>query len=64
MKIEAVLVEGVAADEIFKLANANVADLIAITVRHKGGIERALLGSTAERVIREARVPVLSIPLS
>jgi hypothetical protein len=29
----------------------------------KGLLERALLGSTAERVIRAARVPVLSLPI-
>jgi len=25
-------------------------------------VERALLGTTAERVVREAKVPVLSVP--
>jgi nucleotide-binding universal stress UspA family protein len=29
----------------------------------KGRLERALLGSTAERVIRTATIPVLSLPL-
>jgi hypothetical protein len=32
------------------------------SVQKKGLVERALLGTTAERVIREANVPVLSIP--
>jgi len=38
------------------------ADLIVINLHGKGAIERALLGSTAERVIRTAAVPVLALP--
>jgi nucleotide-binding universal stress UspA family protein len=62
VKVETALVEGVAADQILKAAEDNDADLLAISVRHKGFIERALLGTTAERVIREASIPVLSVP--
>jgi len=62
IKVESFVVEGVPAEAILKAANQNEADLVLITVAHKGIIERALLGTTAERVIREANVPVLSIP--
>jgi nucleotide-binding universal stress UspA family protein len=49
-----------AADAILKHAGA--VDLIALSIETKGIIERLMLGTTAERVIREASVPVLCIP--
>jgi nucleotide-binding universal stress UspA family protein len=64
VKIETALVEGLAAEEILNTAEKVDADIILIAVHKKGLIERALLGTTAERVIREANVPVLSIPAS
>jgi nucleotide-binding universal stress UspA family protein len=62
VKIEAVILEGVAAEEILKAADRYDTDLIVLTIRKKGFVEHAILGTTAERVIREANVPVLSIP--
>jgi nucleotide-binding universal stress UspA family protein len=62
IRIDASVVDGSAAEEILKAAELNSADLIMITVQPKGIVERALLGTTAERVIREADIPVLSIP--
>jgi len=57
------LVEGVPYEAINALAEQHQADLIVLNVRSKGVLERAILGTTAERVIRTARVPVLSLPL-
>ena len=34
-----------------------------MSIKSKGVLERAFMGSTAEHVIREANVPVLSIPV-
>jgi nucleotide-binding universal stress UspA family protein len=48
--------------EILKYAETMNADLIVINLQSKGLLERALLGSAAERVIRSAKIPVLSIP--
>jgi len=62
VKIETIVTEGIAAEEILRAADQSTADLILITVQKKGLIERALLGTTAERIIREADVPVLSLP--
>jgi nucleotide-binding universal stress UspA family protein len=62
VKIDTVVVEGIAAEEILRAADRNSVDLILLTVGKKGLVEHALLGTTAERVIREANVPVLSIP--
>lgn len=39
------------------------ADLIVVNLRSKGRIERALLGATADRVVRVANGPVMSVPL-
>ena len=62
IRTETLVVEGLPADEILKAADENEADLVLINVARKGIVQRALLGTTAERVIREANVPVLSIP--
>ena len=56
------VVQGTPHREILKFAETMNADLIAINLQSKGLLERALLGSTAERVIRSAKIPVLSIP--
>jgi nucleotide-binding universal stress UspA family protein len=63
IKVQSLLREGYPAEAILQAAEEDCADLIVMTVSRKGLIERALLGSTAERVIREARLPVLSIPV-
>jgi nucleotide-binding universal stress UspA family protein len=48
--------------EILKYAETMNADLIVINLQSKGLLERAILGATAERVIRAASIPVLAIP--
>lgn len=50
---------GNAAEEIDKAAQQINADLIAMSTHGRSGVERVLLGSVAERVLREAPVPVL-----
>ena len=62
VSVETSLVIGRAPDEILKLAEKADADVILIGVHRKGLVERALLGTTAEHVIRHANVPVLAIP--
>ncbi len=57
------LADGIPYVEINKLAHDCGADLIVINLQSKGRLERAILGSTAERVIRTAAVPVLSLPM-
>ncbi len=61
--IETVLADGVPYEAINNVAEKDNADLIVINLQGKGRLERALLGTTAERVIRTATVPVLSLPL-
>src|SRR5437762_5616933 len=61
--ITTVITEGVPYESINNLAVEQKADLVVINLQGKGRLERALLGTTAERVIRTATVPVLSLPL-
>jgi nucleotide-binding universal stress UspA family protein len=61
--ISTLLVDGVPYETINALAAQYKMDLIVINLQNKGRLERAVLGTTAERVIRTASVPVLSLPL-
>jgi nucleotide-binding universal stress UspA family protein len=56
------LLDGVPYEEINRLAQKSDADLIILTMRSKKWLDRAVLGSTAEEVIRTATVPVLAVP--
>jgi nucleotide-binding universal stress UspA family protein len=59
--IETQVLEGNPAVEITKFASDNGADLIVVGTLGKSGIDRILLGSTAEKVVRIAPCPVLVI---
>jgi len=48
--------------EILNVLKQTRADLLVMNIHGKGRLERALLGSTAERVIRGAPCPVMAIP--
>ncbi len=52
---------GVAHREIVDLATDERADLIVIGTHGRGGVDRALLGSVADRVLRVAPCPVLAV---
>jgi universal stress protein A len=52
---------GKPSSEILQLARDESADLIIIATHGHTGVEHVLFGSTAERVIRKAPCPVLSI---
>jgi len=58
-----VLAEGDASETIVRIADENEADLIVLGLRRMGTMAKALLGVTAEPVIRNAHVPVLSVPI-
>ncbi len=61
LSARAVLRAGVAYTEIVDLARDERADLIVIGTHGRGGIDRALLGSVADRVVRLAPCPVLTV---
>ncbi|HQY06602.1 MAG TPA: universal stress protein [Lacunisphaera sp.] len=52
---------GKPADEILALARRNNIDLIVLTTKGRTGLARALVGSTAESIMRHAPCPVLSV---
>lgn len=55
------LCEGPVAEAILDCADSTKADLIAMSTHGRSGIGRWLMGSTAERVVRAAKVPVLLV---
>jgi nucleotide-binding universal stress UspA family protein len=61
VKVEGVLRDGVAYEEINTVAESLDVDLIVIGTHGRRGLARALLGSVAEKVIRTATRPVLAI---
>jgi nucleotide-binding universal stress UspA family protein len=60
-ELETVLLEGKPADGIVRFAAENGIDLIIIGTQGKRGLERLLLGSVAEQVIRLAPCKVLVV---
>ena len=61
VEISGVLRAGVPDEEICRLAEEIGADMIVIGTHGRGAVARALLGSVAQKVVRSAKVPVLSI---
>jgi nucleotide-binding universal stress UspA family protein len=57
-------VGGDAPDEIVRYAARHSIDLIVLGTHGRTGVSRLLLGSVAERVVRTARCPVLTVPLA
>lgn len=54
---------GSTADGILSCAKEFNADLIVIGTHSRSGIDRLLMGSVAETVVRNSQVPVLVVPL-
>ncbi len=52
---------GKPATQILQLAEKNNIDLIVLTTKGRSGLARALVGSTAESIMRHAPCPVLSV---
>ncbi|MDD1694052.1 MAG: universal stress protein [Methanoregula sp.] len=61
VNLETVILEGKPAAEIVKFAAENKSDLIVIGTQGKRGLERLLLGSVAEQVVRSAPCKVLVV---
>ena len=60
--IEAAVREGTVAAEILEQAETTQPDLLVIGTHGRSGFERLLLGSVAERVLRKANCPVMTVP--
>jgi nucleotide-binding universal stress UspA family protein len=59
--VERVIREGSPAPEIVAYATDSGCDVITMGTHGRGGINRLLLGSVAERVVRKSPVPVLTV---
>ncbi len=57
----AIVREGPAAYTVISVAKAIKADLIVLSTIGRSGLKRVLLGSTAERIVRHAHCPVLTV---
>jgi nucleotide-binding universal stress UspA family protein len=55
------LVTGAAWTEILRVADARDCDLIVLSTHGRGGVPRLLLGSVADKVVRKAACPVVTI---
>ena len=60
-KVTPLVAEGVAEEEIVKIAKKEHIDLIVMSTHGRSGLGRALLGSVADFVVRHASCPVLLI---
>jgi nucleotide-binding universal stress UspA family protein len=60
--IDAVVCDGSIASAILEQAVSMKADLLVIGTHGRSGFERFFLGSVAERVLRKAHCPVISVP--
>ncbi|WP_375056017.1 universal stress protein [Zobellella sp. DQSA1] len=56
------VVIGPAAEEILAQAEALGANLIVMGTHGRSGVEKLLVGSTTERLIRKSMIPVLTVP--
>ncbi len=60
-EVDTVVKRGIPYEEIIKFANENNVDLIIIGTLPRSGVERFFVGSTTQRVIRNAPCPVLVV---
>lgn len=61
IEVREVLLEGHPSSEIIEFAENNNADLIVMGTLGKTGLDRFLMGSVAEKVVRGSKVPVLVV---
>ncbi|MFC6757756.1 MULTISPECIES: universal stress protein [Haloarcula] len=63
-RVETAIRDGNPSGEIVEYAREHDCDTIVMGTHGRGGIDRLLLGSVAERVVRAAPVPVVTVPIS
>jgi nucleotide-binding universal stress UspA family protein len=59
--VETTVAEGTPSREIVRFAEQEGCDLVVMGTHGRGGIDRLLLGSVAEKVVRASEVPVLTV---
>ena len=63
ISVQSCIATGIPSEEVLSVARTKDTDLIVVGTRGKTGLEHVLLGSTAERIIRMAPCPVLTVPM-
>ncbi len=61
LEAESILLKGNPAKEILNFAEKQKIDMIVVGSIGKSGVERFTLGSTSEKVVRHAKIPVLVV---
>lgn len=61
IEVKEILLEGHPSNEILDFAENNDIDLIVMGTLGKTGLDRFLMGSVAEKVVRNSKVPVLVV---
>jgi nucleotide-binding universal stress UspA family protein len=61
VEVKDVLLDGHPGEEIIKFAERNNIDLIVMGTLGKTGLEKFLMGSVAEKVVRHSKVPVMIV---
>jgi nucleotide-binding universal stress UspA family protein len=61
VEVREVVLEGHPINEIIEFAEKNNADLVVMGTLGKTGLDRFLLGSVAEKVVRGSKVPVMVV---
>ncbi len=61
LEVDRNTIEGHPADEIIKYAEKNSMSIIVLGTLGKSGLDRFLLGSVAEKVVRNSKIPVLVV---
>jgi nucleotide-binding universal stress UspA family protein len=61
LRVESAVRPGRAADEILQQVNEQAAELVIMRTRGRAGIERAVLGSVAERLLSRSDVPIMML---
>jgi len=61
VEVKEILGEGHPSNEIIDFAENNNVDLIVMGTHGKSGIDRFLLGSVAEKVVRNSKIPVMVV---
>jgi len=62
LEVEGIITQGHPAEEIIKYAEENSIDLIVMGTLGKSGLDRFLMGSVADKVIRNSKIPVIAVP--
>ena len=62
VSFESVVVEGNPGSEIIRYAETSGMDVIILGAVGRTGLDKFLLGSVAEKVVRNSKIPVLTIP--